>query len=81
MVITKREDVIKQGFCKILCRKLRLRGSLLLVTYLIFWEVGGEMEWGGSGRLFECDWKGGGLGVGAYEIFLSLGWALIRGGP
>ena len=39
------------------------------------------MEWGGSGRLFECDWKGGGLGVGAYEIFLSLGWALIRGGP
>ena len=30
--------------------------------------MGGEMEWGGSGRLFEFDWEGGGLG-----------WALIRG--
>ena len=52
MVITKLEDVTKQGFCKILCRKLRLRGSLLLVTYSIFfgWEV-----------------KGDGVGVGAYS--------------
>ena len=31
MVITKGEDVTKQGLCKILLRKLRLRGSLLLV--------------------------------------------------
>ena len=30
MVIAKREDVTKQGFCKILSRKLSLRGSLLL---------------------------------------------------
>ena len=30
MVITKREDVTKQGFCKILRRKLRLWESLLL---------------------------------------------------
>ena len=25
------------------------------------------MGWGGSGRLFEFDWEGGGLGVGAYS--------------
>ena len=52
MVITKLEDVTKQAFCKILCRKLRLRGSLLLVTYSTFfgWEV-----------------EGGGVGVGAYS--------------
>ena len=30
MVTTTREDVVKQGFCKILWRKLRLRGSLVL---------------------------------------------------
>ena len=49
MVITKLEDVTKQGFCKILCRKLRLRGSLLLVLILFFgWEVkGGGVEVGG----------------------------------
>ena len=29
MVITKLEDVTRQGSCKILIRKLRLRGSLL----------------------------------------------------
>ena len=30
--------------------------------------MGGEMGWGGSGRLFKSDleWEGGGLGVGAY---------------
>ena len=31
MPVTKREEVTKQGFCKILGRTLRLRGSLLLV--------------------------------------------------
>ena len=30
MVLTKSEDVAKQGFCKILWRKLRLREGLLL---------------------------------------------------
>ena len=30
MLITKREEVTKQGFCKILWRRLRPRGSLLL---------------------------------------------------
>ena len=49
------------------------------------------MGWGGSRRLFEFDWEGGGLGVGAYSrlsayYFLSvfridayLSRALIRG--
>ena len=31
MPVTKREEVTKQGFCKILGRTLRRRGSLLLV--------------------------------------------------
>ena len=38
------------------------------------------MGWGGSGRLFELTGRRGGLGVGAYQLFLSVGWALIRGG-
>ena len=39
------------------------------------------MGWGGSGRLskFDLEWEGGGLGVGAYQLFLPLGWVLIRG--
>ena len=55
MLITKREEVTKQGFCKILWRKLRPRGSLLLE----FIHSGG---WGGGERLFEFDWEeeGGG---------------------
>ena len=51
MVLTKREDVTKQGFCKMLQRKVRLRGSLLLVFIQFF----------GGGR-----GKGFGVGVGAY---------------
>ena len=69
MVITKHEDITKQGFCKTLWKKLRLQGSLFLVIIQFFGEgVGGEMGWGGSGRLFKSDleWEGGGLGVGAY---------------
>ena len=54
MVITKLEDVTKQGFCKILCRKLRLRGSLLLVLIHFFIRLGGERRWGWGGRLFEA---------------------------
>ena len=53
MIITKREDVTKQGFCKIVWRKLHLRGSLLLVLIQFLggggWE--GEGERGGGGRL------------------------------
>ena len=58
MVPTKSEDVTKQGFCKILWRKLRPRGSLLLE----FIHLGGC---GGGERLFEFDWEE--EGVGAYS--------------
>ena len=74
MLITKREDVTKPGFCKILWRKLRLRRSLLLVLIQFFLAEGG----GGGGLGGEM----GGVGVGSY---LSLSgrevgweWALIR---
>ena len=52
MLIT---EVTKQAFCKILCRKLRPRGSLLL-------EFIHSNGWGGGERLFEFDWEeeGGG---------------------
>ena len=36
VVITKREDVAKQGFCKTVLRKLRLKGSLKLVLIPFF---------------------------------------------
>ena len=58
MLITKREEVTKQGFT----------------------QVGG-VGWAG---LFEFDWEEEGVGaysrLGAYELFWSLGWALIWGG-
>ena len=77
MLITKREEVTKQGFCKILWRKLRPRGSLLK-------EFIHSSGWGGGERLFEFDWEEEGVGaysrLGAYELFRPLGWALIRGG-
>ena len=57
MLITKRE-VTKEGFCKILWRKLHPRVSLLL-------EFIHSSGWGGGERLFEFDWEGG--GVGAYS--------------
>ena len=57
MLITKREET-KQGFCKILWRKLRPWGSLLL-------EFIHSSGWGGGERLFEFDWEE--EGVGAYS--------------
>ena len=59
MLITKREEVTKQGFCKILWRKLRPRGSLFL-------EFIHSRGWGGGERLFEFDWEEE-EGVGAYS--------------
>ena len=64
MVMTKLKDVTKQGSCKILWRKLRLQGSLLLVLIQFFWGGG---------------WVGGvGVGVVAYlslsEIGREVGW-------
>ena len=58
MLITKCEEVTKRGFCKILSRKLRPQGSLLLE----FFHSGG---WGRGERLFEFDWEG--QEVGAYS--------------
>ena len=58
MLITKRKEVTKQGFCKILSRKVRPRGSLLL-------EFIHSSGWGGGERLFEFDWEE--EWVGAYS--------------
>ena len=70
MPITKREQVTKQGFCKLLWRKFRPRVSLLLEFIHSGW-------WGGGKRLFEFDWEE--EGVGAYlRLGLIRGWALIR---
>ena len=69
MPVTKRKEVTKQGFCKILGRKLLLWGSLLLV--LIQFQFQSHYlpsRWGGGGRLFEFDWEEKGVG-----------WVLIRG--
>ena len=63
MLITKPEEVTKQGFCKLLWRKLRPRGSLLLEFIHLSGLGGGE-------RLFEFDWEEEGMGaysrLGAY---------------
>ena len=56
MLITKREEVTKQGFCKILWRKLHPRGSLFL-------EFIHSSGWGGGERLFEFDWEEEGVGT------------------
>ena len=56
MLITKREEVTNRGFCKILGRKLRPRGSLLL-------EFIHSIGWGGGERLFEFEWEEEGMGA------------------
>ena len=58
MVMTKREEVTKQGFCKILWRKLRPWESLLS-------EFIHSSGWGGGEHLLELDWEE--EGVGAYS--------------
>ena len=74
MVITKLEDVTKQGFCKILWRKLRLRGSLLLAR-IHFFSVGRWKGVGGGGRLFEAGCL---LTFSAFRMGAYSRWALIR---
>ena len=76
MVITKREDVTKQGFCKILWRKLCLRGSLLLELiqenlFSLGEGWGEESGWGGGGRFieFELDQEGRGEGWALINFF------------
>ena len=58
------KEVTKQGFCKILWRKLCPRGSLLL-------EFIRSSGWCGGERLFEFDWEEEGWA-------LIRGWALIN---
>ena len=58
ITLTNGPSLTKQGFCKILWRKLRPRGSLLL-------EFIHSSGWGGGERLFEFDWEE--EGVGAYS--------------
>ena len=70
MVITKREDVTKQGFCKTLKKTPSSEKSLITTySFFLFW-VGGEMGWDG-------------VGVGVYLSLtgkeVDWSWALIRG--
>ena len=67
MVTTKREDVTKQGSCKILSRKLHLRESLLLVLVLI------QFLGGGVGVVAYLSLSEKGVGWA-----LIRGWALIN---
>ena len=89
MVITKREDVTKQGFCKTLLKKLRLPGSLKSVltsfwggnrkgvgTYLSLSVSGREVGWGGGGCSFEAGQR---LTFSAFRMGAYLRWVLIRG--
>ena len=73
MLIT---EVTKQAFCKILCRKLRPRVSLLL-------EFIHSSGWGGGERLCEFDWEeeegGRLLTFSAFRMGAYSRWALIRG--
>ena len=80
MVMTKREKVAKQGFCKILWRRLRPRGSLLL-------EFIHSSGWGGVSAYLSLIGRSRGWALinfsafrmGAYPRWgLIRGWALIR---
>ena len=79
MVITKRKDFAKQGFCKILWQKNSVFGRVS--SYLLF-----EFEWegmglGGGGCLFEAGrlLTFSALMMGAYSRWALIpGWALIR---
>ena len=65
----------KQGFCKILWRNLRLRGSLLLALTQFF-SVGMWKGVGWGGRLFEA---GRLLTFSAFRMGAFSRWTLIRG--
>ena len=93
MVITTREDVTKQGSCKLLSQKLCLRGSLLLEIIQVFFGGGGgeregELRVGAylSLSVGGRRWGGGGrlltfsvFWMGAYSRWaLIQGWALFR---
>ena len=80
MLITKREEVTKQGFCKILWRKLRPQESLLLefIHSSVGWGwaiVWVWLERGGGGRLFEARRL---LTFSAFRMGAYSRWVLIR---
>ena len=80
MLITKREEVTEQGFCKILWRKLRPRGILLLVFIQFQFQSHCHSSGLGGGWALIWVWLGGGGGgVWGWGWALIRRWALIRG--
>ena len=77
MLITKSEDVtVKQGFCKVLWRKLRLREGLLLSLIGVLWE-GVGWEWALIRGWALINFSA--FRMGAYSRWaLIQGWALNR---
>ena len=71
MVITKRRDETKEGFCKLslLGRKLRLRRSLFILVLIQFQSHCHPSGGGGGGRL---------LNFSAFRMGACSRWALIR---
>ena len=70
MLITKRDEVTKQGFCKTLWKKLRLVTRVLVLIQFQFQFIATQVS---------------GVGVGAYLSLIGrrrggvgVGWALIR---
>ena len=61
MVVTKREDVTKQGFCKIL-KKTPSLGKSQISIYSFFLSGSGK----GVGAYLSLSGSGRGVGVGAY---------------
>ena len=88
MVITKRKDVTKQGFCKILRRKRCLWRVFYWYLFSFFFGGGGEKEvrvGTGTCSYFSLSGRARGLGgggclfeAGRLLTFSPLGWALTR---
>ena len=81
IVIAKRYDVTKQGFCIIPRRKLHLRESLLLpVVLILFFVVLGERGWSRGGRIFEagCLLTSSAFRMSGFSKWALIGWALIQ---
>ena len=82
MLITKREEVTKQGCCKIILKKTPSSGKSLIKIYSLKWVGWGwTLIWvwlggGGGGRLLEA---GRLLTFSAFRMGAYSRWALIRG--
>ena len=73
MLITKRDEVTKQGFCKTIWKKLRLVTRVLVLIQFQFQSHCHSSEWCGGGRLFEFDWQEEGWGGGGVGTYSKLG--------